>query len=103
MIGTASSFLEAGESSSWLSRSSDDALQGNAAGIENMRMVFTIDDVREARYDGGALTLYMATRPLDAADTHRRGVFKYEDVPEDQAQAFLREFRRVKASAPSRS
>jgi hypothetical protein len=81
----------------------DDALQGAATGIENMRIVFTIDDVRDARYDGGALTLYMATRPLNAADTDRRGVFKYDDVPEDQAQDFLREFRRLKASALPRS
>jgi hypothetical protein len=68
-----------------------------------MRIVFTIDDVRDARYNGGALTLYMATRPLNAADTDRRGVFKYDDVPEDQAQDFLREFRRLKASALPRS
>jgi hypothetical protein len=80
----------------------DDALQGSAPGIDNMRIVFKIEDVREARYKGGALTLYMATRPLDAADTDRRGVFKYDDVPEDQAQSFLREFRRLKASGARR-
>jgi hypothetical protein len=77
----------------------DDALQGAASGVANMRIVFPIEDVREARYDRGALTLYMASRPTDAPATDRRGLFKYEDVPEDQAQAFIREFRKVKTSA----
>ncbi len=77
----------------------DDALQGAASGVANMRIVFPIEDVRDARYDGGTLTLYMASRPLDALATDRRGLFKYEDVPEDQAQTFVREFRRLKTSA----
>jgi hypothetical protein len=75
----------------------DDALQGTALGVANMRMVFPIEDVREARYDGGTLTLYMASRAVDAPATDQRGLFKYEDVPEDQAQAFVREFGRIKA------
>ena len=77
----------------------DDALQGSATGVANMRIVFPIEDVRDARYEGGTLTLYMASRPVDAAATDRRGLFKYDDVPEDQAQAFVREFRRLKTSA----
>lgn len=77
----------------------DDALKGAASGAANMRIVFPVEDVRDARYDGGTLTLYMASRPLDAPATDRRGLFKYEDVPEDQAQTFLREFRRAKTSA----
>jgi hypothetical protein len=77
----------------------DDALQGSATGVANMRIVFPIEDVRDARYDSGTLTLYMASRPVDAPATDRRGLFKYDDVPEDQAQAFVREFRRLKASA----
>src|ERR1700694_4527251 len=77
----------------------DDALQGAATGVANMRIVFPIEDVRDARYDRGTLTLYMSSRPLDAPATDRRGLFKYEDVPEDQAQGFVREFRRLKASA----
>jgi hypothetical protein len=63
-----------------------------------LRWIFDLEDVREARYERGALTLYMATRPLDAPETDRRDVFTCEDVPEDQAQAFIREFRRLKAS-----
>src|ERR1700682_5474414 len=31
----------------------DDALQGAASGVANMRIVFPIEDVREARYDRG--------------------------------------------------
>jgi hypothetical protein len=77
----------------------DDALQGAASGAANMRIVFPIEDVRDARYDRGTLTLYMASRPIDAAATDRHGLFKYDDVPEDQAQAFIREFRRLKTSA----
>jgi len=77
----------------------DDALQGSATGVANMRIVFPIGDVRDAQYDGGTLTLYMTSRPVDAPATDRRGLFRYEDVPEDQAQAFVREFRRLKASA----
>ncbi|MEA2765624.1 MAG: hypothetical protein QOK07_2028 [Gemmatimonadaceae bacterium] len=77
----------------------DDALQGAASGVANMRIVFPVEDVRDARYDGGTLTLYMTSRPIDAAVTDRRGLFKYEDVPEDQAKAFVQEFRRLKASA----
>ena len=77
----------------------DDALQGAASGVANMRIVFPIEDVREARYDRGTLTLYMASRPIDAPATDRRGLFKYDDVPEDQAKAFIREFRRQKTSA----
>ena len=77
----------------------DDALQGAASGVSNMRIVFLIEDVREARYNAGALTLYMASRPIDASATDRRGLFTYEDVPEDQAKAFIREFRRVKTAA----
>jgi hypothetical protein len=77
----------------------DDALQGAATGVANMRIVFPIEDVRDARYDSGTLTLYMSSRPLDAPATDRRGLFTYEDVPEDQAQAFVKEFRRLKASA----
>jgi hypothetical protein len=38
----------------------DDVLQGTAAGVANMRMVFAIEDVRGARYDAGTLTLYRA-------------------------------------------
>lgn len=77
----------------------DDALQGTASGVANMRIVFPIKDVREADYDAGTLTLYMASRPIDAPATDRRGLFKYDDVPDDQAQAFIREFRRLKTSA----
>jgi hypothetical protein len=77
----------------------DDAMQGAASGVANMRIVFPIEDVRDARYDRGTLTLYMASRPGDAPATDRRGLFKYDDVPEDQAQAFIREFRRLKTSA----
>lgn len=77
----------------------DDILQGSASGIHNMRMVFKIEDVREARYESGTLTLYMASRPLDAPATDGRGLFKYEDVPEDQSQAFVRELKRLKASS----
>jgi hypothetical protein len=76
----------------------DDALQGTASGVANMRIVFAIEDVREARYERGTLTLYMASRPVDAPATERRGLFKYEDVPDDQAQAFVREFGRLKTS-----
>ena len=79
----------------------DDVLQGGASGIHNMRMVFKIEDVREARYERGDLNLYMASRPLNAANADGHGVFKYEDVPEEQAQAFLREFGRLKASPAS--
>ena len=77
----------------------DDVLKGSASGINNMRIVFKIEDVREARYEKGTLTLYMASRPLDAPATDRRGLFKYEDVPEDQSQAFVRELARVKTSS----
>ena len=77
----------------------DDALKGAASGAANMRIVFPVEDVREARYDRGTLTLYMASRPLNAPAADRRGQFKYDDVPEDQAEAFIREFRRVKTSA----
>ena len=79
----------------------DDALKGTATGVANMRMVFKIQDVRDARYEDGDLNLYMASRPGNAADSDRHGLFKYEDVPEEQAQAFLREFGRLKASPAS--
>ena len=81
----------------------DDALQGTASGVANMRIVFAIEDVREARYERGTLTLYMASRPVDAPATDRRGLFKYEDVPQDQAQAFVQEFARLKTSRPARA
>jgi hypothetical protein len=77
----------------------DDALKGSATGVANMRIAFPIEDVRDARYDNGTLTLYMSSRPLDAPATDRRGLFKYEDVPEVQARAFVVEFRRLKASS----
>ena|SRR4030088_38947 len=77
----------------------DDAMQGAASGVASMRIVFPIEDVRDARYDRGTLTLYMASRPIDAPATDRHGLFNYDDVAEDQAQAFIREFRRLKASA----
>lgn len=77
----------------------DDVLKGSADGIHNMRMVFKIEDVREARYENGTLTLYMASRPVDAAAADRHGLFTYEDVPEDQSQSFVREFRRLKSSS----
>jgi hypothetical protein len=76
----------------------DDVLRASASGIKDLEWIFDLKDVREARYERGALTLYMATRPLDAPETDRRDVFRYEDVPEDQAQTFIREFRRLKAS-----
>jgi hypothetical protein len=79
----------------------DDAMKGTATGVANMRMVFKIQDVRDAKYEDGNLNLYMAPRPGNAADMNRRGLFKYEDVPEDQARAFLREFGRLKASPAS--
>jgi len=78
----------------------DDALQGAASGVANMRIVFAIEDVREARFENGTLTLYMTSRPVDAPPTDKRGLFKYEDVPEAQARAFVREFGRLK-SAPN--
>lgn len=64
--------------------------------------VLAIEDVREARYERGTLTLYMALLPIDAPANDRRGLFNYEDVPEDQAQAFVREFGRLKESRPAR-
>ncbi len=77
----------------------DDVLQGSASGIHNMRMIFKIEDVREARYENGTLSLYMASRPVNASATDRRGLFTYEDVPEDQSQLFVRELKRLKASS----
>jgi hypothetical protein len=75
----------------------DDALQGAASGVANMRIAFSIEDVREARFENGTLTLYMTSRPVDAPPTDNRGLFKYEDVPEAQARAFVREFGRLKS------
>lgn len=79
----------------------DDALKGTSTGVANMRMVFKIQDVRDAKYEDGNLNLYMASRPANATAANRNGLFKYEDVPEEQAQAFLREFGRLKASPAS--
>lgn len=79
----------------------DDAMKGTATGVANMRMVLKVEDVRDARYEDGNLNLYMVSRPAHAAATDRHGLFKYEDVPEEQAQAFLREFGRLKASPAS--
>ena len=79
----------------------DDAMRGTATGVANMRMVLKVEDVRDARYEGGNLNLYMVSRPANAAATDRHGLFKYEDVPEAQAQTFLREFGRLKASPAS--
>ncbi|MGH7604179.1 MAG: hypothetical protein ACRENK_09315 [Gemmatimonadaceae bacterium] len=77
----------------------DDVLQGSASGIQDMKMVFKLEDVRDARYDDDTLTLYMSSRPVDAPAADRRGLFRYDDVPQDQSKAFVREFRRLKGSA----
>jgi hypothetical protein len=68
-----------------------------SGGITGMRMAFPLQDVREARYTNGALTLYMRGRPANAPATDRRGLFVYEDVRAEEAQAFVAAFERVKS------
>ena len=69
---------------------------GVSAGVRGMRMRFDLAAVREARFAGGALTLYMESRPADAPEDDRRGRFVFEDVEEDGARAFIRELERAK-------
>lgn len=77
----------------WMDRVIATSVSG---GVRGMRMIFPLEDVREARYADGVLTLYMESRPLDAAETDQRGKFVYEDVETEEAHAFIRVFERIK-------
>jgi hypothetical protein len=74
----------------------DDVLHGSSEGIKTMQIVFEIEKIRDARYENGALNLYFTSRPPDAPATDKHGIFSYENVPEDQAQAFIRQLKRLK-------
>jgi hypothetical protein len=83
-----------GDRGSWMG----EVVQASASGgITGMRMALPLEDIREARYRNGALTLYMKGRPANAPAADRRGLFVYENVRVEEAQAFIMEFERVKA------
>jgi hypothetical protein len=77
----------------------DDVLKGTADGVKNMRIVFDMKNIRDAQYENGTLSLYMTSRSLTAPRSDKHGVFAYQEVPEDQAQVFIREFKRAKGRA----
>jgi hypothetical protein len=79
--------------SNWMDR----MIQASVSG----RMTFPLGDIRKARYADGALTLYFQSRPINAPEADRRGKFVYENVAAAEAQAFIREFERVKARRES--
>jgi|1186.fasta_scaffold15590_1 hypothetical protein len=67
-------------------------------GVRGMRMTFDLEDVREARYGDGALTLLMRGRSPRAEPSDRRGSFVFEGVPEEAARRFVDAFYRAKAA-----